>query len=1000
VVSRFASPAAENPLGAAGAPFIIVNNHSSEFDYINATLTRFSERFMHVTAKNKFARPGRGNRLFAILLSLASLLTPLSAASAQAGGRVAGTITDPKGAVVAGATVTATDPVSGQSYTAITDGQGRYKIEGLPAGTYTVTVLAEGFRDARQEAVKVEEGKTATFSARLEVAALAGESVTVTASGVKGNADPVYREVRQLGSSAGDFSGEYASVSNLVLKRDAATFTFKSGEIYFLRPVEGRVTGGVFVGEGELALTPPTEIERQSLAIFADGPTLTEQFTTLVMRFSDRTFDEVKASPAARIAQGGPQAERARGLYRENQTLLRKQLRSNAELRTLTDIYSTGQRPGYFTAFVGGKRFNKLVYEVDPLGLPYVSPEQVALTSHGSTDGGIWTAFYMADEYRAGRANSNFDRRIVDITHHDIDAALRGARLLVTDRMTLKARQSGARVLPFDLYPGLRVSRVQDEAGTDLAFIQESKNEDGDFGVIFPQPTQAAKTYKLTVQYEGDGAVRDFGGGNFALITRSNWYPSGSGTQFGDRATFDITFRYPKGNVFVATGALSGPEADEGDVKVARWSSGKTELAVAGFNYGKFKKKESADPESGYNVEFFANTSAAPQVRQLQDRDRMAEMVTGQSVEQLSEGEVLSTGTGATTGSADEAIAQTKTSMRIFNAYFGKLPYTRVALTQQPAGNFGQSWPTLVYMPYTAFMDPTERLKLFSNMTSGQASQAATGSFWNYLAAHELAHQWWGHIIGWNSYHDQWMSEGFSEFSSSLYVYFKYAGRDTKKFTDFWEEQRKLIVEASPATKGRRPYTVGPITQGYRLNSGKTGNVARFMIYPKGAYVLHMLRMMMWDTRNPNGDPEGRFKAMMKDFVQTYYNKDVSTEDFKRIVDKHVTQENDLDENRRMDWFFKQWVYGTDVPTYRFEYTVSGNSLSGRVTQSGVSDQFKMRVPLYVDFGKGWVRLGSVTLNGNTSFDIPATQLPQAPRRAAVAALNDVLAVSVENVKR
>ncbi|MCA1619973.1 MAG: carboxypeptidase regulatory-like domain-containing protein [Acidobacteria bacterium] len=953
---------------------------------------------MQVTVKSKFARSARLNGLIALALSLASLLAPLPAASARAGGEVAGTVTDPKGAVVVGATVTVTDPVSGQSYTAITDGQGRYKIEGLPAGTYTVTVLAEGFKDARQEAVRVEEGKTASFSVKLELSALAGESVTVTAAGVKGNTDPVYREVRQLGASAGDFSGDYASVSNLVLKRDAATFTLKSGEVYFLRPVEGRITGGVFVGEGELTLTPPTETERQSLAIFADAPTLTEQFTTLVMRFGDRTFDEVRASPAARVAQGGPQAERARGLYRENQSLLRKQLRSNAELRTLTDIYSTAHRPGYFTAFVGGKRFNKLVYEVDPLGLPYVSPEQVALTSHGTTDGGIWTAFYMADEYRAGRANSNFDRRLVDISHHEIDAALKGARLVVTDRMTLKARQSGARVLPFDLYPGLRVTRVQDEQGADLNFIQESKNEDGDFGVIFAQQTQAAKTYKLTVQYEGDGAVRDFGGGNFALVTRSNWYPSGSGTQFGDRATFDITFRYPKGNVFVATGALSGPETEEGDVRVARWSSGKTELAVAGFNYGKFKKKEEADPESGYTVEFFANTSAAPLVRQLQNRDKMVEMITGQSVEQLSEGEVLSTGTGATTGSAGEAIAQTKDSMRIFNAYFGKLPYTRVALTQQPAGNYGQSWPTLVYMPYTAFMDPTERLKLFSNMTSGQASQVAAGSFWSYLAAHELAHQWWGHIIGWTSYHDQWMSEGFAEFSSSLYV--QYVRKDVGKFVDFWEEQRKLIVEASPATKGRRPYTVGPITQGYRLNSGKTGGVARRMIYPKGAYVLHMLRMMMWDTRNPNRNPDERFQAMMKDFVQTHYNKDVSTEDFKRIVDKHVTQDNDLDENRRMDWFFNQWVYGTDVPTYRFEYTVSGNSLSGRVTQSGVSDKFKMRVPLYVDFGKGWVRLGSVTLNGNTSFDIPATQLPQAPRRAAIAALNDVLAVQIENVKR
>src|SRR6185295_17980975 len=61
-----------------------------------------------------------------------------------AGGRIEGKVTDPKGAVVVGATVTATDPVTGQTFTAISDQQGRYKIEGLPAGAYSVVVGATG----------------------------------------------------------------------------------------------------------------------------------------------------------------------------------------------------------------------------------------------------------------------------------------------------------------------------------------------------------------------------------------------------------------------------------------------------------------------------------------------------------------------------------------------------------------------------------------------------------------------------------------------------------------------------------------------------------------------------------------------------------------------------------------------------------------------------------------------------------------------------------------
>lgn len=170
------------------------------------------------------------------------------------------------------------------------------------------------------------------------------------------------------------------------------------------------------------------------------------------------------------------------------------------------------------------------------------------------------------------------------------------------------------------------------------------------------------------------------------------------------------------------------------------------------------------------------------------------------------------------------------------------------------------------------------------------------------------------------------------------------------------------------------------------------------MIYPKGAYILHMLRMMFHTPK----EGDRRFQIMMKDFVQTYFNRNVSTEDFKRIVEKHMTEAMDLDGNKRMDWFFNQWVYDTEVPAYKFEYSVSAGKpvLTGRITQSGVADSFRMRVPLWVDYGKGWVRLGAARLVGNSSLELPGIPLAQQPKRVAVAALNDVLATNIETVKR
>ena len=145
---------------------------------------------------------------------------------------------------------------------------------------------------------------------------------------------------------------------------------------------------------------------------------------------------------------------------------------------------------------------------------------------------------------------------------------------------------------------------------------------------------------------------------------------------------------------------------------------------------------------------------------------------------------------------------------------------------------------------------------------------------------------------------------------------------------------------------------------------------------------------------------DARFQAMMQDFVKTHFNQDVSTEDFKAIVERHMTQEMNVNNDGKMDWFFNQWVYGTQVPAYKLEYNVSSDGvLNGKITQSGVSDDFSMLVPVYIDMGKGWAKLGSARITGNSSIDIKGLKLPAVPKRVAVCAMNDVLATSIENSK-
>src|SRR5438876_530712 len=144
-----------------------------------------------------------------LVLSLAFVALPFVVAHG-AGGRIEGKVTDPKGAVVSGAHVTVTDPVSKQTFSAVTDDQGRYKVEGLKAGTYTVTISAKGFTNARREDVKVAEAAVATFDAALEIAAV--ETAVNITSSVKANSDSVYQQLRQIGKNAQDFGGPFATV--------------------------------------------------------------------------------------------------------------------------------------------------------------------------------------------------------------------------------------------------------------------------------------------------------------------------------------------------------------------------------------------------------------------------------------------------------------------------------------------------------------------------------------------------------------------------------------------------------------------------------------------------------------------------------------------------------------------------------------------------------------------------------------------------------------------
>jgi peptidase M1-like protein len=568
---------------------------------------------------------------------------------------------------------------------------------------------------------------------------------------------------------------------------------------------------------------------------------------------------------------------------------------------------------------------------------------------------------------------------VVHIEHQQLETTIeKSANLIGKSSTAIVSHVNGLRVVPLDLYRKLRVESVLGEGGQQLSFIQEDKNDDADFSVILPKPLAAGEKFTITTTYSGKDAVSNEGNGNYYPIARDNWYPNNAASSLGEYTSYDMTFRIPKGMKITATGSRVS-ESNDGGQNFTVWKS-EVPQTVAGFNFGRFKVEEAKLTNPDYMVQSYANEEPPDWVRSLQHAVDNDMPTQGSHA-----GAGVALGNMNTTSMIKHALAEGEVSMQLYSDYFGPLPYKHLAMSQQTACDYGQAWPTLVWLPICSFFDSTVRHEL--GLDFGDRG------YWKTVAPHEVAHQWWGHMVGFNSYRDQWMSEGFADMSASLFI--QLIEKNPKKFATFWNDERELLTERNK--EGFRAIDAGPLTMGYRLSNSRSGlNLTRHLIYPKGAYILHMVRMMMWDRQT--GDQN--FKTTMQDFVKTYAGKAATTEDFKAMVEKHMTRDMDLTGDRHMDWFFNEYVYGTALPAYQFTSTFDKNAdgdvvFGFKLTQSGVDDKFRMIVPIYLELADGrTVNLGRANLTGNSSVEqkIPLKGMKTPPKRALVNYNYDVLA--------
>jgi hypothetical protein len=812
---------------------------------------------------------------------------------------------------------------------------------------------------------------------RLVCAALLSVAATAFAS-----TDPTYTALR-----AARPDGRVVAVKDFAVDRDTYHITL-NGSLYLLAPVNDATVGAVFVGSGAYTLTPATDDETRQLRLESGDDKLTalsDTFDSAVF-FDAPMIKAAEAASAAKTAAVGPEVTKTFDDFLKKE---RKDFSTNFHIRVLQELLDPLPQP-LFLGYLRGKKLPPALMAFDVRGVDSLHLFQIAdggektmLYVNDDMKGGIWYLAHTAAEYKSGTAAVT--PHVADAERYVIDTTIApNAEMSGWTEMTFTAK-SDARVLPLSLTRSMRIDDVQfspaegDAAWKPAAFIQEDAEEDGDAAVIFPAAIKSGARYRLKVTYHGvkNRVLRESGDGNYTVGARESWYPNLGA--FTDTADYELTFRSPQKskNQVVAVGTEVSNKI-EGDQRVAVWKSTHP-LRVAGFNYGNFKKRSELDKESGVTVDVYTNPGDPDIIRQINQA-----LSAGAGRDEMGFPELAAGGVNINTENlAQAAFADGANTMRTGNLFFGPLPDKQIAITQQSAWYYGQSWPNLVYLPYLAFVGSTVRNMMGFGLDMTQ--------FVDQVGAHEVAHQWWGHQVGWNSYHDEWISEGFAEFTSGLVLE---ARKGSAAMNSFYEQKRKRLLEKS---RGAHITTdqAGPITQGLRLSTWQAPGAYGSVVYDKGAYVLHMLRMTMRDTKAPV--PDQPFIDMMKDFAATYAGKNASTDDFQHIVEKHATKTLKLTKDGKLDWFFGQWVHGTMIPrlTSKLDVTPGANGkyhIAGSITQAEVNDNFATVVPIYIVFDKGTGKLGELVLVGNSTKPVDVElALPAKPKSVVINAMHDVL---------
>ena len=691
------------------------------------------------------------------------------------------------------------------------------------------------------------------------------------------------------------------TIVNLALSAEDFELRVPSG-VAFVAETDAGVTGIVILGRGEMTFSPTPESEKGQVRIYSGGDTHQARFSTLYLRAHPAEFDRRLDVSTFHARDVDPRdLRRAESVFQENV--------ANSYGIELADL----SRDKWSVI----PKFGDIVSEmqIDRTHLTYMKsvsdPEDIRFfdRSRGRT-----IAIYPSKEKLATRGPffSEDDHTDFDIVNYDIDASFDPRREWIDGKATLMVtpRRGSISSIILSLAEPLVVRSVISRRMGYLMALRVSGQSD--VIINLPQPLRQDELLDLQFTYSGRlpavpperEAVNLAQGNDFFSIQpepsyiytgRSGWYPQGEVT---DYATATLVLRVPENYSTVASGALdqgypkmvlSGGEGRSAMWKEYRFSATQPVRYLA-WATSRFVHVDSA----GFSI--------PPPASEAEDTIPMSGV-------SYTFGEVHVESSGMLQRRARELSDEAQRILRFYGSLLGDIPYQSFTLAvverNQPGGHSPPYFAALSHPP------PATPI-------AWRSDPAYFEGFPEFFLAHEAAHQWWGQAIGWKNYHEQWISEGFSQYFAALYA--EHAKRESV-FHSVVSQMSRWTLDRSDQ---------GPVYLGYRLGHIRNdGRVFRALVYNKGALTLHMLRRLIGD--------EAFFRGLRR-FYATWRFKKAGTEDVKAAFE--------LEANRDLDRFFDRWIYGFALPRLKFSYTTEADAVTVRFEQIGEAFDVPVTVTL------------------------------------------------------